>query len=56
MGVPTEITQEIHAIRVGYDLTPATTVRAQIPFVMQSTDHISIVPGCDGLAPRESVT
>ena len=45
--VPTEITQEVHAIRVGYDLTTATTVRAQIPLVMQSTDHISIVPGYD---------
>ena len=45
--VPTEITQEVHAIRVGYDLSPATTVRVQVPFVMQSTDHISIVPGYD---------
>jgi hypothetical protein len=45
--VPTEITQEVHAIRVGYDLSPATTVRVQLPFVMQSTDHISIVPGYD---------
>ena len=45
--VPTEITQEVHALRVGYDLTDATTLRAQLPFVMQSTDHISIVPGYD---------
>lgn len=43
--VPTEIKQEIHALRLAYDLTPAVTVRAQLPFVMQSTDHISIVPG-----------
>ncbi len=45
--VPTEITQEVHAVRVAYDLTQATTLRAQLPFVMQSTDHISIIPGYD---------
>lgn len=45
--VPTEITQEVHALRVAYDLTDATTLRAQLPFVTQSTDHISIVPGYD---------
>ena len=45
--VPTEIKQEVHALRLAYDLTPALTVRAQLPFVMQSTDHISIVPGYD---------
>ena len=45
--VPTEITQEVHAIRVAYDLTAETTIRAQLPLVMQSTDHISIVPGYD---------
>ena len=45
--VPTEITQEVHALRVAYDLSAETTIRAQLPFVMQSTDHISIVPGYD---------
>ena len=45
--VPTEITQEVHALRVGYDLTEALTLRAQLPFVMQSTDHISITSGYD---------
>ncbi len=45
--MPTEITQEVHAIRVAYDLTEAMTIRAQLPFVMQSTDHISIIPGYD---------
>ncbi len=45
--VPTEITQEVHAIRVAYDLTQATTLRAQLPFVMQSTDHISIIEDYD---------
>ena len=45
--MPTEITQEVHALRVAYDLTDATALRAQIPFVTQSTDHISILPGYD---------
>ena len=45
--VPTEIKQEVHALRLAYDFTPAVTLRAQLPFVMQSTDHISIVPGYD---------
>ena len=45
--VPTEITQEVHAIRVAYDLTQAMTLRAQLPFVMQSTDHISIIEDYD---------
>ena len=48
--VPTEITQEVPAIRVGYDLSPATTLRVQLPFVIQSTDHISIVPGYDAFS------
>ena len=45
--VPTEIKQEVHALRLAFDFTAALTVRAQLPFVMQSTDHISIVPGYD---------
>ena len=45
--VPTEIKQEVHALRVAFDLTDTVTVRAQLPMVKQSTDHISIVPGYD---------
>lgn len=45
--VPTDITQEVHAVRVAYDLTQAMTLRAQLPFVKQSTDHISIISGYD---------
>ena len=43
--VPTEIKQEVHALRVAYDLSESLTLRAQLPMVKQSTDHISIVPG-----------
>jgi len=45
--VPTEIKQEVHALRLAYDLSADLTLRAQLPFVMQSTDHISIIPGYD---------
>lgn len=45
--VPTEIKQEVHALRVAYDVTDALRVRAQLPMVKQSTDHISIIPGYD---------
>ena len=45
--VPTEIKQEVHALRLAYDVSKTLTLRAQLPFVMQSTDHISIVPGYD---------
>ena len=45
--VPTDIRQEVHALRVAYDLRPDLTLRAQLPFVSQSTDHISIIPGYD---------
>ena len=51
--VPTEITQEVHAIRVAYDLTEAMTIRAQLPFVMQSTDHISICLLYTSPSPRD---
>ncbi len=45
--VPTEIQQEVHGILVGYDVGADLTVRASMPFITQSTDHISIVPGYD---------
>ena len=45
--VPTEISQEVHALRLAYDVNESMTIRAQVPLVMQSTDHISIIPGYD---------
>lgn len=45
--VPTEISQEIHALRLAYDVNESVTIRAQVPLVRQSTDHISIIPGYD---------
>lgn len=45
--VPTEISQDVHAFLVGYDFSPTITLRASLPFIRQSSDHISIVPGYD---------
>ena len=45
--VPTEISQEIHALLIGYDLDQDITLRVALPFIKQSSDHISIIPGYD---------
>ncbi|MDA9367927.1 hypothetical protein N9872_01445 [Paraglaciecola sp.] len=45
--VPTEISQEIHAFLIGYDLNQDITLRIAVPFIKQSSDHISIIPGYD---------
>lgn len=45
--VPTVITQEVHALAVAYDVDANWTVRVALPWIAQSTDHISIVPGYD---------
>jgi hypothetical protein len=45
--VPTKIEQDVHALLLAYDLSDDTTLRLQAPFVAQSTDHISVVPGYD---------
>lgn len=45
--VPTEISQDVHAVLLGYDYSDKLTLRVSIPYIKQSTDHISIVPGYD---------
>lgn len=45
--VPTEISQDVHALLVGYDYSDKLTLRVSMPYIKQSTDHISIVPGYD---------
>ena len=45
--VPTEITQEVHALLIGYEFDESVTLRVALPFIRQSSDHISIVPGYD---------
>ena len=45
--VPTEITQEVHNVLLGYQYSDKVSVRLSVPFIKQSTDHISIVPGYD---------
>jgi hypothetical protein len=43
--VPTDITQEVHSVIVSYDFKSNLSVSMAIPYIRQSTDHISIVPG-----------
>jgi hypothetical protein len=45
--VPTKIDQEVHALRVGYNLTDVLSLSVVAPYIRQSTDHISIVQGYD---------
>jgi len=45
--VPTKITQSVQALLVGYDYSDSLTLRLSLPYVRQSSDHISIVPGYD---------
>ena len=45
--VPTKIQQEVHSLLLGYQYTPSLSARVSIPFIKQSTDHVSIVPGYD---------
>lgn len=45
--VPTKITQSVQALLLGYDYSDALTLRLSLPYIRQSSDHISIVPGYD---------
>ena len=43
--VPTEIEQQAHIFKVGYQLDEQSVISVIVPYILQSTDHISIVPG-----------
>ncbi|MFT7129279.1 MAG: hypothetical protein ACI89U_001394 [Gammaproteobacteria bacterium] len=43
--VPTEIDQEVHALIVGYEFEKGLMLSISVPYIKQSTDHISVVPG-----------
>lgn len=45
--VPTHIHQEVHALRIGYNLKEDMSLSIVAPYIKQSTDHISIVAGYD---------
>lgn len=44
---PTTITQEVHSFSVGYLLRRDLTANLTVPYIEQSTDHISSVAGFD---------
>lgn len=43
--VPTKITQEAHIFNVGYQLDDRSAINVIVPYILQTTDHVSIVPG-----------
>lgn len=43
--VPDVIVQESHAVIASYAISDKTAINVALPFVKQSTDHFSIVPG-----------
>jgi len=43
--VPTHIEQEVHALVFGFKATENLSVRLAAPYISQSTEHISVVPG-----------
>ena len=45
--LPTRIIQEAHTADVSFDLTDTLALSLVVPYIRQSTDHISIVPGFD---------
>ncbi len=45
--LPTVITQESYIANVSYFLTEEQSISISLPYIEQSTDHISLVPGYD---------
>ncbi|PCI53129.1 MAG: hypothetical protein COB36_13605 [Alphaproteobacteria bacterium] len=45
--VPTFITQEVHGFSASYALSEQTALSILVPYILQATDHISILPGFD---------
>jgi len=45
--VPTKINQEVHSLLLGFQYSNKISARLSVPFIKQSTDHVSIVPGYD---------
>lgn len=45
--LPTQIHQNVQLFNAAYRLTQKTNLQVSAPYILQSTDHISIVPGYD---------
>ena len=43
--VPTKIRQEVYAFVMAYDVSDTASLTMALPYVRQSTDHVSVVPG-----------
>ena len=45
--VPTKIVQQAHVFNIGYKINKTSAINLIVPYVIQSTNHVSIVPGFD---------
>ena len=45
--VPLEITQQAHLFEIGFDVTRVWSVSLLLPYILQETDHVSVIPGFD---------
>ena len=52
--IPTKIIQEAHVAEITFDASDRISLSLMIPYLRQSTDHISIVPGYDKFAITSS--
>lgn len=52
--VPLQISQQVHLVEVGFDVTESLGLRVLIPFVYQETDHCSVVPGFESFVITSS--
>jgi len=52
--VPTQITQRVHRLTLGHQLTQEWHLRASLPYIEQTTDHISIVPNYEAFSIKSS--
>lgn len=43
--VPTKIIQQAHILNIAYQIDELSSVHFVVPYIVQTTDHISIVPG-----------
>jgi len=45
LAITPEITQDVHALSLGYELDGSNTLTAIVPWIHQTTEHKTIIPG-----------
>lgn len=52
--IPTQITQRVHSLSLGHQLTQNWHLRSSLPYIEQKTEHISIVPNYNAFTIKSS--